>query len=246
MANYEKSTLKDVKERLEAGHYTSLTGALRGIGRMRGLSDRQKTRAQNLAREHFGEEPEKPKGRKKKTKKKAAKKRTAKKKAAKKRTAKKTTRKKAVSKKGKARSKKASKRSSSSSNKRGRKSRGSKKEKSGASSSAPRRSKLEESQMKIGTYQQALEAMEKAKNLGVKESEVAKGAKAAQEGLTAVVEELCRLDQPPTEGEEKAAKALQTAVDASSSRGANGAANHENAAAPEAPAPPPTATPPQG
>lgn len=274
MANYEKTTLADVKKRLADGHYNSLTGALRGIGRMAGLTDRQKKLAQNAAREHFGEEPAaaapkkaKKKSAKKTTKKKAPSKRATKKKATKKAapkksakkaaTKKKTTSKKKAGKKsasGKGRSGTRSTRSASSSKAAERKSPGSRKGKRGPSSSPPKARKLtkiEAAQVKIGTYQQALEAMEKAKNLGVAESEVAKGAKAAQDGLTLVVQGLLESDQPPvqqsvepSEAEKKGADAFQKAAEATASSRGNGIGEHPPVPAHPPVPPPPVATPP--
>lgn len=68
MAGYEKSTFADFKERLSAGHYNSITGARRGIGKMN-LSKDENERAQVLANKHFGAsgspEASKPKAAKK-------------------------------------------------------------------------------------------------------------------------------------------------------------------------------------
>ena len=92
MAEYEKVTPAKFRKRLKEGHYNSLTGARRAIGRMSEWSDPQKARARGDAEKYFDGAPAPSAKKTTKKKKKVAKKKVAKA-AAKKVTRKKKTQK---------------------------------------------------------------------------------------------------------------------------------------------------------
>lgn len=205
---FEKSTLADVKERLTAGHYANITGALRGIGRMESLTDRQRTMAQNLAYEHFGVQPKEegaaaPKKAAKKAGRKPAVKKAAKKSAAAVKAPKAAARvaqQKAAAEETAAPAPTGAKRGRKPGTKMAPKA-------SVSAASLTEEVAVQAAKLKIGTYRDALEAMEKAKNLGASESVVAQDALDAQRALGAVVRELCAA--PPSPGEMKAAAVLE-------------------------------------
>lgn len=57
MPNYNALSVADFKTRLKEGHYDSVTGARRAIGKMGGWSDAEKDSARKLADKHFGDAP---------------------------------------------------------------------------------------------------------------------------------------------------------------------------------------------
>lgn len=193
MAEYEKVTPADFRERLKDGNYTSLTGARRAIGRMSSWTEQQKARARADAEKHFEGAPEPNKAKK--------------------------VAKKAIKKKAKAAAK-VPKRTVKNSpilkhiadNKR----RATKKAKAEAEAKASPVSggNVSLAANKIGTITQALNSMKAAKELGAGDTEVARGAKKAQLALTAIVEELCGdvAQTPLTPGERMAAEALAKAA----------------------------------
>lgn len=191
MAGYEKSTFSDFKERLNSGHYESIAGARRGIGKMK-LSKEENERAQVLATKHFGESaPAATKApRKVKTTKKVAKAKAAK--------AVKVPKAKAA----------AVKPAKEPRQKRGRK-------------AAPAADQQAMDQtIRIGTIQQALKAMQDAKSLGAPTSEVAEGARKAQVALVSIVNELCPRDSmQPTAEDLRQAEALSKAAKAANANG---------------------------
>lgn len=211
MAEYEKVTPAKFRGRLKDGHYNSLTGARRAVGRMSEWTEQQRNRARNEAEKYFEGNPTP-----KKVDKKVAK--------AGKKAAKKTT-------------KKAAKKTSA---------RGAKKtgplarhhaDKQAANKLRPAEELLnvEYAANKVGTINQALQSMRTAKELGADETEVAKGAKKAQQVLIQIVEELCGTVSRAhlSDEEQRAAENLGLAAAA----GANGAAI--DADAPPAPVVPP-------
>ncbi len=217
MADYEKVTPARFRQRLKDSQYKNLTGARRAIGRMSEWTDKEKDSARKYAEKHFGgggaasAKPAKKKAAKKVAKKKATKK-TAAKKAAPKKTTKKRAAKKAAPKK--AAKKRATKKAAP-------KKRQSRKK----AAPAPQMNSVQEANMKVGTITQALQSMKTAKELGAGETEVAQGAKAAQRGLTQIVEDLCGTvaQSQLSEAEQAEAEKLAKAAAASAHAGANGA-----------------------
>lgn len=201
-AKYEKLDLSAFKKKLADGDYASLTGARRAVGRMTTWSETDKNKARALAEKHFGgATPAKPaKKTAKKTAKKAAKKKATKK-VAKKKAAKKAkaapTAKKSV-KKVKRRQTKAS----------------------SAKELTSVMGRIQETNAQIEVYGNAILHMGRAKDIGCPASSIQEGAKAAQEGLTAAVNNLCVLTKEvsplgaPAGGNGAANKAWNTAVDA--------------------------------
>lgn len=206
MAGYEKSTFADFKERLSAGHYNSITGARRGIGKMN-LSKDENERAQVLANKHFGASGS-PEASKPKAAKKAAK--SPKVKAAK------------AAKAVKAKASKAAKAPKAKEPKQPRQKRGRKAE------PHAQLSPMADQTIRIGTIQQALKAMQDAKSLGAPTSEVAEGARKAQMALVGIVNELCpRGEMQPTAEDLRQAEALGKAAKAAGVNAGGNNANHE-------------------
>lgn len=176
-AKYEKIDLAGFKEKLAAGDYASLTGARRAIGRMTTWTEAQKNKARAIAESHFqGSSASKP------VKEKPAK-------AAKKK----------VGKKAKA-AKKASKRSMKQVRQ--------KQSRANAETAQPASTvmqRLTETNLQIQALGQAIDHMGKTKELGCPSAHVQEGAKAAQQGLTAAVNNLCALTR------EASASGLMTA-----------------------------------
>jgi hypothetical protein len=207
MAEYEKVTPAKFRKRLKEGHYETLTGARRAIGRMSEWTDQQKNRARNEAEKYFDGAPA-PKA-KKAAKKKVAKKTT--KKAAKKVTKKKATKKKAAKKGPLARHHARNKRKAAAKKKAARK-----------SAPVSQMTSVQQANMQVGTIDQALQSMRTARELGADETEVAKGAKKAQQALTAIVEELCGTVSQSNLSDEEQAAAESLAVAAATGAGPNG------------------------
>ena len=166
MASNEPLTLVTFKKKLREGGYKNLAGARRAVGKVANWTDEEREKGRAAAANFFGEEPAKPAA-KKKSKKKTTKK--AAKKVAAKAPTKKAAAKKAVKKTvGRARAQR-------------------------AAADLPIMAQLKEIGLRIGTTQQALDAMRVAKELGAAATQVQEGAKAAQKVLTASVNELCQL-----------------------------------------------------
>lgn len=89
MSNYKKFTLDTIKQKLKNGDYEAPVGAMRAIGKTQELSEKDKEKARELVRKHFGVEAPAPKA--KKVAKKTAKKAAAPKAVRKKKAAKKTS-----------------------------------------------------------------------------------------------------------------------------------------------------------
>jgi hypothetical protein len=222
MADYQKVTPAKFRARLKDDQYASLTGARRAIGRMSEWSDGQKARARKDAEAYFPEEGSAPP--KKAGKKSVAKKKTAKKVA-----------KKIVAKKAKAKSKKAAAKAKP---KGGALARQQARNKRKKSPSAPAVDSVQQANMKVGTITQALESMRVAKELGAGDTEVAQGAKKAQQALTSIVEDLCGAAAQAPLSEADQAEVEKLAVAAST--GANGAGSAAQSSPGLAPPAPPS------
>ncbi len=175
-AKYEKLDLAAFKVKLVNGDYASITGARRAIGRMTTWSEKEKSQARDAANKTFGvgtgDFNPSPK---KKAKKKAVKKVV--KKAAKKKVAKKMA-------------------------KRSVKKVRSKQSKGSPAAAQPRGTVMErltETNLQIQAYGQAIDHMGKTKELGCPSAQVQEGAKLAQQGLIAAVNNLCVLTKEASE-----------------------------------------------
>jgi hypothetical protein len=201
-AKYEKLDLAAFKKKLAGGEYKSLTGARRAVGRMTTWSEADKDKARASADLHFGStRPPKPA---KKAAKKVAKK-------AKKKAAKKVTKKKVVA---KAKAEPVAKKSVKKVKRRQAKGPA---EAKGVNSVMGR---IQETNAQIEVYGNAILYMGRAKEIGCPVSDIQEGAKAAQGGLTAAVNNLCMLTKEAslsgltTGGNGAVNKAWDTAVDA--------------------------------
>lgn len=204
MAEYEKVTPAVFRQRLKGGHYASLTGARRAIGRMSAWTDKQRNRAQSDAEKHFesGEAVAKPKKVAKKVSKKKAEKKVADV------SASMTENQRPSNKLAKKAAKKTKVR---------------KDVDEGPSVSQTNKVALEN--LKVGTISQALQSMSVARELGAGETEVAQGAKAAQLALTTIVEDLCSIVTQNQLSEEEQLSLENLAKAAATSAGANGGEN---------------------
>lgn len=200
-AKYEKLDLAAFKKKLAGGEYKDLTGARRAVGRMTTWSEADKNKARALAEKHFGgATPAKPA---KKVAKKAAKKKVAKRKAVKKVAKKKAKKAKAAP---------AAKRSVKKVKR--------KQAKGGDQEVTSVMGRIQETNAQIEVYGKAILHMGRAKDIGCPASDIQEGAKAAQGGLTAAVNNLCVLTKEAsaggltTGGNGAVNKAWNTAVDA--------------------------------
>jgi len=158
----------EFRKKLRSGEYVSLTGAKRAIGKMKGWSEVDRNKARAAAERHFaGEESPPKKVAKKKTKKKAQSK-PAKKAAAKK-----------VPKKRKAKKVRRAQKAVTTTHRASPKPRG----------DQPVMQRIELAHATVGTYKQALDTLERCKQLAP-EVDITKGVQKATDGLTQLVQGL--------------------------------------------------------
>jgi hypothetical protein len=199
-AKYEKLDLAAFKQKLADEEYASLTGARRAVGRMTTWSEADKNKARALAEKHFEGGAQKPP--KKKAAKKVAKKK-AKKKVAKKKAAPKKAAKKAAAKAPKKSVKKVRRKQ--------------RKSKDVVAETTSTMDRLTETNRQIQAFGAAIDHMSKNKDLGCPSAQVQEGAKVAQQGLIAAVNNLCVLTKEVSDaagGNGAVNTAWNTAVDA--------------------------------
>jgi len=232
MAGYEKFTLKSFQKKLADGDYKDLGGCNRAIGRMSTFSEKDREKARELARAHFGEGSAAPKKTKAK-KVSATKAPKAGKKAAKKVSA---TKGKARTKAAAPKAPKAAKQSPA---------------KKAARGGPPTRQSPDriETANRIGeSIHRKLESLELTRRLGAPSEEVAEGAKRAQKALTQVIDALgssvASLLGEMSDEEKRGAAAFEKAARAATA-GGNGLRPPAAAAPPVPPVIPPNPQPEQ-
>ena len=191
--------LQQANERASSEYKKLLRRMNQAIGRMSEWSDPQKARARGDAEKYFDGAPAPSAKKTTKKKKKVAKKKVAKA-AAKKVTRKKKTQKNSPILRQQARNKRAAK----------------KKAAKAPASAQMDFSSVQQANLKVGTIDQALQSMRTAKELGASETDVALGAKKAQQALTQIVDDLCgtvgqsHLSESEQDAAENFAKAAAT------------------------------------